>query len=222
MSTRVEAHPTIFQTPYDGRPFVKLLVRPPTPAGPVSPAAGVLPRKLMVSYHFTHRAGVAVQVFDAGNGQVGIIIVLGDLNPAPLPPKHDLTVQWSQLGDDYSYVIDALQIADLLTLKVASAFILNRGILTDIYDPPSASSPLDNQNVASPVAIDQVQPWAGLSEDDNQPFPIYGWLNVWWQEELQVVGTTTTVGTISTAPIQTTPVKAVTPAVTAKPRARKR
>jgi hypothetical protein len=47
----------------------------------------------MVSFHFTHRTGVAVRVFDAGNGTVGIIIVLGDLNPAPLPPKHDLTVQ---------------------------------------------------------------------------------------------------------------------------------
>src|ERR1017187_9237558 len=29
--------------------------------------------------------------------------------------------------------------------------------------------------------------WAGLSEDDKQPFPIYGWLNVWWQDEQLVV-----------------------------------
>jgi len=76
-----------------------------------------------------------------------------------------------------------LQIADILTLDIASAFILNRGILTDIYDAPRASSPLDNQNVAAPVSVDQLQPWAGLAEDDTQPFPIYGWLNVWWQEE---------------------------------------
>jgi hypothetical protein len=109
--------------------------------------------------------------------------VLGDLNPAALPAKHDLTVQWSQLGDKYSYVIDALQIADILTLDIASALILNRGILTDIYDPPSASSPLDNQNVAAPVDIGHLQAWAGFSEDDKQPFPIYGWLNVWWQDE---------------------------------------
>ena len=83
--------------------------------------------------------------------------MLGDLNPASLPPKHDLTVQWAQLGSKYSYVIDALQIADILTLDIASAIILNRGILTDIYDPPSASSPLDNQNVAAPVGIDQIR-----------------------------------------------------------------
>jgi hypothetical protein len=126
-------------------------------------------------------------VFNAGNGAVGIAIVLGDLNPATLPPKHDLTVQWSQLGAKYSYVIDALQIADILTLDILPAIILNRGILTDIYDVPSASSPLDNQNVAAPVGVDQLQSWAGLSEDDKQPFPIYGWLNVWWQEQEVVV-----------------------------------
>jgi hypothetical protein len=182
MSWRVEAHPTIFTTPYEGRPFIKLLVQPP----PIRLNPVVPPPTLMVSYHFTHRAGVAVQVYSAGNGTVGIAIVLGDLNPATLPPKHDLTVQWSQLGDKYSYVIDALQIADILTLDILPAIILNRGILTDIYDAPSASSPLDNQNVAVPVSVDQIQSWAGLSQDDNQPFPIYGWLNVWWQDR-QVV-----------------------------------
>jgi hypothetical protein len=180
-STRVEAHPTVLTTPYDGRPYIKLLVQPP----PRKPVITVRPQKLMISFHFTHRVGVAVQVFNAGNGTVGIIIVLGDLNPAPLPPKHDLTVQWSQLGDKYSYVVDLLQIADILTLDVASAIILNRGILTDIYDAPSA--PVDNRNVAAPTAIDQIQPGVGLSENDGQPFPIYGWLNVWWQDEQDFV-----------------------------------
>ena len=130
--------------------------------------------------------------------------MLGDLNPAPLPPKHDLTVQWDQLGSKYSYIIDALQIADILTLDIASALILNRGILTDIYDAPSASSPLDNQNIAATVGIDQLQPWAGLSEDDTQPFPIYGWLNVWWQEEQLVVKPTDPPVTTKTKP----PIKA--------------
>jgi hypothetical protein len=180
LSFRVEAHPTVFTIPYDGRPYIKLLVQPPprTHVGVI-----VRPQQLMVSFHFTHRSGVAVQAFDAGNGTVGLIIVLGDLNPAQLPPKHDLTVQWSELGDKYSYVIDALQIADILTLDIGPAVILNRGILTDIYDAPRASSSLDDQNVAAPIGIDQLKQGVGLSEDDTQPFPIYGWMNVWWQEE---------------------------------------
>lgn len=183
-SFRVEAHPTVFTTPYEGRPYIKLLVQPPQKpkVNPVVP-----PPQLMVSFHFTHRTGVAVRVFDAGNGTVGIIIVLGDLNPAKLPRKNDRTVGWSELGAKYGYVIDALQIADLLTLDIASAIVLQRGILTDLYDPPSASSPVDNQNVATSVSIGQLQATAGVSEYDDQPFPIYGWLNVWWQTQQAVV-----------------------------------
>ena len=56
-----------------------------------------------------------------------------------------LRLQWSQLGSDYSYVIDALEIADILTLDIASAYILRPAESSpDIYDPPRASSPLDN------------------------------------------------------------------------------
>lgn len=184
LSTQVEAHPTVFTTPYDGRPFIKLLVQPP-PRKQIGP--GIRPQLLMVSYHFTHRAGVAVQVFDAGNGTVGIIIVLGDLNPASLPPKHDWTIQWDQLGADYAFVIALLNLVDISTLDPITAFFLDRGILTDKYDAPSASSPLDNQNIAAPVDIGQLQPKVGLSEDDTQPFPIYGWLNVWWQDQQLVL-----------------------------------
>ena len=84
-------------------------------------------------------------------------------------------------------MIDALQITDLLLGKFASAVILNEGILTDRYDAPRAASPLDNQNVAAPVAINQVRQGVGFSEDDNQPFPVYGWLKVWWQDTTQVI-----------------------------------
>jgi hypothetical protein len=181
MSWRVEAHPTVFTTPYQGRPYVKLLIQPPPEKTVISPIAR--PQTLMVSFHLTHRAGVAAQVYDAGNGTVGLVIVFGDLNPAPLPTKNDLTIQWSQLGSKYSYVIDLLQIADILTLDILSAAILNRGILTDIYDPPQAASPLDNQNVVTAASIDTLPAGGGLSEDDKQPFPIYGWIDVWWEEQ---------------------------------------
>jgi hypothetical protein len=198
LNWRVEAHPTIFTTPYDGRPFVKLLVQPP-PRKHINPVT--IPQKLMVNFHFTHRTGVALQVFDAGNGTVGIIIVLGDLTPATLPAKHDKTVQWSELQPYYSHVneiIDAAEGLDVL-VNVAGAFILSEGILTDIYDSPSASSPLDNQNVAGPVAIDQLPAKVGVSEDNSppQPFPIYGWLNVWWQDEVVSVASQPDTGVVN-------------------------
>jgi hypothetical protein len=181
-SWRVEAHPTVLTPPYEGRPFIELLVQPPP--RPLSPhPTPLLPETLVVNFHFTHRHGVAMQVFEAGPGTVGILIVLGDLNPSPIPNSHGYTVQWSQLGDKYSWIIDALQIADLLTLNIAPAIVLNRGILTDAYDAPTASSPLDNQNIATPVGIESLHPGVGFSEDDNQPFPLYGWLNVYWQRQ---------------------------------------
>jgi hypothetical protein len=47
--------------------------------------------------------------------------------------------------------------------------------------------PGDFQNVAGPIAIDQLPPTAGLYGDDRQPFPLYGWLDVYWQETGVVV-----------------------------------
>jgi hypothetical protein len=162
-------------------------VQPPPRKRIINP----IPQNLMVSFHFTHRAGVAVQVFDAGNGTVGIMIVLGDMNPAPVPRNQGQNVEWSQLQTEEEALYVGLEVADILTLKIASAFILALGIETDLYEAPSASSPLDNQNVATPVAIDSLASGAGFSQDDNQPFPIYGWLNVWWQDEQVVVKPTT-------------------------------
>jgi hypothetical protein len=179
-SLRVEAHPTVLTPPYQGRPFIELLVQPPPRPHSSHPPLPI-PETLTVNFHFTHRTGVAMEVFEAGPATVGIAIVLGDLNPSPIPDHHGYTVQWSQLGDDYSYVIDGLQILDLLSLNVASAVVLNRGILTDAYDAPVAASPLDNQNIATPVGIESLHPGVGFSEDDNQPFPVYGWLDVYWQ-----------------------------------------
>ena len=49
-----------------------------------------------------------------------------------------------------------------------------RGVLTHLYDPVSGTSAVDDQNVAGPIGIDALNPTAGISEDDEQPVPIYG------------------------------------------------
>jgi hypothetical protein len=177
-SWQVEAHPTVYTTPYDGFPCIKLLVQPPVPRKKV----GL--QRLMVRFHFTCREGVNIRVFDAGNDNVGIIVLLGALKPAELPGRRDLTILWEDLGSDYNWIIDGLQLLDILSVeKTLSAIALARGINTDSYDAPIASSPLDNQGVAGPVAIDQLDPRLGSSLDDAQPFPIYGWLEVFWEDE---------------------------------------
>jgi hypothetical protein len=111
------------------------------------------------------------------------------LNPAPLPAKHDWNiplVELNRLDPGHAAIYDALIGANvLLTLNPIAAAILARGILTDRYDAPSGRSSVDNENLAldlSPVGLD---PEVGFSEDDTQPYPLYGWLTVRWQSRLE-------------------------------------
>jgi len=179
-SWRVEAHPHVYQVPYVGRPYIKLLVKPPVPRSTRVTAQ----QQLMVNFHFTARTGVAVRVFDAGDDTVGIIIVLGDVGPAQLPTKNDWNIDWGQT--DFSWIVDILSALDLL-FDPFGIWVLNRGILTDLYDAPVAASSNDTQNIAGPVALGALPPLAGYSTGDDQPFPIYGWLDVYWATSSVVV-----------------------------------
>jgi hypothetical protein len=178
LSWRVEAHPRVFTEPYDPPVIIVLFVRPPS-ARP-SPTD-----TLTLGFHFTHRSGVAVRVFEAGTDTVGVIIVLGiDQRPAPLPPNPGWNIsidELNRLDPGHGGLYEDIFIAELFLNPIA-AWILSRGILTDRYDAPIASSPRDNENIALGVQLDALRdPTIGAAEDNDQPFPIYGWLNVGWQ-----------------------------------------
>ena len=103
--------------------------------------------------------GVAVQVFDAGNGTVGIIVVLGDLNPAPLPPKHDLTVQWGQLGSRLSLRDRSLSrswTSSTWTSLLRSSSIAASSPTSMTLRAPRVLS--TTRTSPRPVGIDQLQP----------------------------------------------------------------
>jgi hypothetical protein len=197
-SWRVEAHPKVFPTPYQGRPFVKLLIQPP-PVPHHGPVLTPTPRRLMVSCHFTCREGVVVQPFDAGNGTLGLIIVFGDMNPAALPENVEQSIQWSQLGSDYAEIIElieagniASQLLGLFLLGAGGAlsdWVLSRGILTDLYEAPPYSSAADFQNVVTAVPVDALSSTGtgGVAYDDTQPFPIRGTVDVWWEAVQPVI-----------------------------------
>ena len=181
-SWRVEAHPAIYPVPYVGRPWLEFFVRPTTP-----PSNDPLRQQvLMVQCHFTVRKGVAVWVYQAGDDTVGVSIVLGDLNPAPLPKKHDYSVSWSELGSEYAWIVGIWGLLET-PLDPLGLAILERGILTDRYDPPLAVSGVDTTNVAGPMQAGQLTSAVGWAEDDTQPFPIYGWLDVFWATSGPVV-----------------------------------
>jgi hypothetical protein len=181
-SFRIEAHPRIFPIPFAGVHLLHYVVRPPSPRR--------LPKDaLLASYHFTVRTGCAVQVYAFGTDAVGVIVVLNDApytSPVALPPRHDWSISESdleKLNPDAASAYHDVIFASLLNPQLvpgSATAILSRGILTDQYDAPSASSSQDFLNVVTNAPIDTLGPNMGVSQDDSQPFPVYGWLNVGW------------------------------------------
>jgi FG-GAP-like repeat len=177
-STRVEAHPHILK-PFSGVHLVNFAVRPPTPRR--SPND-----RLMVSYHFTVRHGVATQVYKAGPDEVGVLISMNDntYTMASLPHKNDWDIPVADLGK-YSDIIKWVQIGDAAGLDflnpagLLSSWFVGRDFLADRYDTPVASSTHDPE--ITRMAVDDLGGNTPLSEDATQPFPVYGHLFVEWE-----------------------------------------
>jgi hypothetical protein len=153
----------------------------PVPAG--HPFA-VLPRYMLVArFHFTVRTGVTVQVTPESGDAVRVHIVMNSVSYklAQLPPKKDRRVKFGDLislePEAAASINDFLEYdkpTHLWKLGVAD------DVLTDAYDAPVAASGRDDEIVSAPVnALGERQ---HFSVDDNQPFPIYGWLALYWQE----------------------------------------
>jgi hypothetical protein len=193
-STQVEAHPTIMPKAFTGLHSMSYTVRPPSPrklAGGTA-AAAVSADRLMVSFHFTVRTGVAVQVVNSGDDAVTVNIVMnGNINQrAPLPPKINLTVSKSTLaqmnsdaGDLYSLEqfqrgVYGFIFGGPLGDGLAEVF-LSKGVLTDRYRTPLPGSAHDSEIIHVPV--DSLSGNTPFSVDDSQPFPIYGHLTLKWE-----------------------------------------
>ncbi len=192
-STMVEAHPKIKSTPFHGAFPARLIVRTPTPPpthGKIL-GTGVLPAPpLAVSYQFTVRSGCAVEVIQTESDTVEVFITFGHgTSSPPLPPRHDRT--WTK--DDLA-AIDSEATAAFLGVELISGLIqavsplhgsivgaavveeiLGRGIKTSEYD----TGPLRNVNIldASHVVATATN---GVVTDDNQQYPISGWLELSW------------------------------------------
>src|SRR5206468_4595615 len=64
-------------------------------------------------------------------------------------------------------------------------------VLTDRYDAPIAASVRDGEIIRAPV--NALPAGQHFSIDDNQPFPIYGWLALYWQENKPTMAQPTSV-----------------------------
>jgi hypothetical protein len=180
-SLKIEAHPVIFPKPFAGDLDFDYVVRPAAPRRSQSDA-------MTVRYHFTVRTGVSVSITDEGGEGVRVRVSMrsSQYKPAPLPPRRDRSYSvfdMKKLDAKAGLGINAIVALTFGTGSKAGVFgasaILARGFTTTLYDAPVASSPSDGVTVTRKLSN---LGKAEFSVDDNQPFPVYGWLEVSWDE----------------------------------------
>jgi hypothetical protein len=188
-SLHVEAHPKIKDHPFRGAHLLHLIIRPP------SPADLVLAQQLFVSFHFTVRNGCAVQVISSARDTIDVFIALSDggYHPPPLPANNGKR-SWSTDELDALSPGSGKKIVDKERLTTAAglliggpvhaaeiALVLRRGIKTDAYAPVSgAGDILSADNAVRDVLANSIPAGKGVTTNENQPFPIVGWLEVKW------------------------------------------
>jgi hypothetical protein len=187
-SLRIEAHPKIKSFPFRGDNLAHFIIRPPPQARTiVHPPLG----RLHVSFQFTVRTGCSVQVISTSSGSVDVFIVMNHAGYTPpfLPKRNDRSWSKSELedlnsraGDAYrwgegiSAVIQGVLGTGVIGIAVVEA-ILNRDILSDQYDVTGVRS-VNILDVSHPVSAfaDSIPFGQGVITNNNQPYPIFGWL----------------------------------------------
>jgi hypothetical protein len=188
-SLQVEAHPRLMPKPFDGVFLIPLTVRPPTARN--SPSD-----RLVVTYHFTVRTGVVVQVMQGDEDSLGLLISMNSVpySPPPVPTKNDWTISLAEIkaaNNQAGEVIDAIGIINLLLNPIADV-VLSRGVLTDRYDTPDPNDPHNEDSTRE--YVDQVSGNSNLSIDDQQVFPLRGWIRVEWERHSNRVPAGSTLG----------------------------
>jgi hypothetical protein len=186
-SVLVEAHPKIKSHPFRGVHVLQLVVRTPQPRPAPTMPSGVI--WLSVSFHFTVRNGCTVQVLANDEGSVRVMIVLNSAGytPAPLPHRNGHRISLDELNElnkDAGFW-SRLVTGVAATIDPEAAAVLSRGVETDLYDPLPSIDLLSTQDSAA-VAVEQLAAGIGLTQDDTQPYPVYGWIDLGWVESLNV------------------------------------
>lgn len=177
---RMEAKPSIFPKPFAGFHIVSYTIRPASSR--LSPAD-----TLVVRYHFRTHTGVGIKVLqDSSDADAVTVLISLDENsynkpvlPAPQPFNvtpavlRDLN---AEAGNAYDDVLNNSNIQ----ANFAAFNNLKKGILTDQYHlqtPPSVP-----RGAQRWVRVDRSIPggYGVVLDDDSQPYPIYGWLDVKW------------------------------------------
>ena len=191
-STSIEAHPKIASKPFDGVHRFRLSIRPAGGFG------GAVAGQVQVSFQFTCRTGVGVTVLPVhtllhthpgppvADDHVDLLISLNsaDYQAPKLPPRQTDTWDKDRLnsiaGGDGD-IVTFEQVASIFTISPVSLVVaelaLAHGVDTDKYDVPDVNA-LDRSHAVPFVQIDQIPAGQGIVIDDNQPYPVVGFLEI--------------------------------------------
>ena len=191
-SKAIEAHPKIASKPFDGVHRFRLSIRPAGGFG------GAVAGQVQVSFQFTCRTGVGVTVLPVhtllhthpgppvADDHVDLLISLNsaDYQAPKLPPRQTDTWDKDRLnsiaGGDGD-IVTFEQVASIFTISPVSLVVaelaLAHGVDTDKYDVPDVNA-LDRSHAVPFVQIDQIPAGQGIVIDDNQPYPVVGFLEI--------------------------------------------
>jgi hypothetical protein len=190
----VEAHLKIKSSPFRGVHWMVFQVRPPPPAGAL--AGGLANAALQVSYHFTVRSGVGVQVLlsDRDTIEVNVVLNSAGYQPPALPPNPGIRYSPAELEALNGEVKTIYEVADIALPVIGAALgeavkeILNRGVQADIYTQQDGGFDiLSHDGAVVDVLASNIAPNAGITVNDAQPYPVTGWLEVKWVPRLSSV-----------------------------------
>lgn len=187
-SRMVEAHPKIKSAPFEGSYRFAVKVRPPErPRGAY---------RLAVSFQFTVRDGCSVAVTAADDETVEVVVTLesGKYKPPKLPTRRSCVYSKDELnalspgtGTDI-LAIDILAplvgvllpIIGGLWLGIYIEYILQRGFKIDAYDPLPEVNVIDSSHAVFDTLPEDLSFGAGVVVDNDQPYPVFGWLDAKW------------------------------------------
>lgn len=177
---QLTARTKILAKPFVGTHLMFYQIRPPLQQPPGT--------RLRVSYHFTVRTGVSVQLTDAadGKGTVTLAVLFDDLayRPATLPPQKDWKVPLSDIKahENLGPWIIGAEFGAVGLGNPAVPLVLEKGVTTDRYKLPVYPEPSDTTVFASALRNN-----TKVLVDDTQPFPIRGVITVSWVKDPQAV-----------------------------------
>jgi hypothetical protein len=187
-SRRIEAHPKVKSFPFKGAYRLHIIVRPPRrPASPHD--------RLTVSFQFTVRSGCSVHVTSTSHDRIDVLISLDDAQytPPDLPGRKECVYHRDELDKLSSGSGIKILILEALTIAVASrvpfvgwalaayvVYIFSRGIKTDLYDSLPEIDVLESKNAVTNAFADEIPAGKGIVVNNEQHYPVYGWLEAKW------------------------------------------